>query len=565
LIVPVALSVYFPRWSIDLLRRRERRSDPHVESVGATTRSRRECAVTGSSNGRAPAQPPVLFIQTTGQRQLIAACCEQSAACGIQVGMTLAHARALLPSSPSPREGAGDGPRSTHDLQPEPRLEPFTPIADAAALEALARWCTRLAPIVAPDPPDGLLMDLSGCERVYKGRRPIVQQIALAMARLGLRARIAMAPSFGCAWAMARFGPPGVPLLIVPEGKQREAISPLPVCALRIDPPTQLALREVAVDRIGDLLRLPRSSLTSRFGDSLLLRIDQALGDAMEVITPVRPPDPVRAEILFDGPTTQHEALQMAAKELLDDLVAELRRRIRGTRRVEFRLIRSDLPPLTLEISTSRPTSNAPHLWKLLRPKLERAQLGFGVEGLQAEAQRLARMRDNQTYWHAPPQPRSGAATSSLNPIAPELIDTLAARFGESRVILPRITESHIPERITRLTSAMQPLRERVLPELIDAPRPTILLDHPEPVEVIALWPDGPPSWMRWRDRELKLAHAAGPERVVGEWWRLRKPPTRRTPLLRHRDYFRVTDESGVCLWLFRDDATARWFVHGLW
>jgi hypothetical protein len=31
------------------------------------------------------------------------------------------------------------------------------------------------------------------------------------------------------------------------------------------------------------------------------------------------------------------------------------------------------------------------------------------------------------------------------------------------------------------------------------------------------------------------------------------------------RDYYRVQDEAGLWLWVFRRLDTGRWFVHGLW
>lgn len=531
LTVPAALSVFFPHWPIDLLLRRERRAE--------------------AGRGEVLAASFIFFVQTSGQQQLVAACCDRSIAAGVRVGMTLAHARALVPVS------ASSG-------LPPLRIEPFTPQSDLAALEALARWCTRLAPVVAADPPDGLLMDLSGCERYYRGRAAIVRQVARAMMRLGFRARMALAPTFGCAWAMARFAgdrTAALAGLLVPDGQQRCALEPLPVRALRIDAAAQLALREVAIDRIGDLLRLPRASLAPRFGQHLLLRIDQALGDAIEVLTPVRPPEPINAEILFDGPTTRVEAIEMAARQVLDDLAARLVSRGRGARRVDVSLTRSDLPPLVIELATSRPTHNPRHLWKLLRPRLERAQLGFGVEAVGARALRLARMRDQQADWL-----KNSEASDTHDEPAAELIDTLAARLGQDRVLRVELLESHTPERLTRLVTAMQPpprpTPARPRAGAIDAPRPCILLDRPEPAEVIALWPEGPPTWLRWRGREMKLVHAAGPERITPEWWRRADGVDAARCL---RDYYRVTAEDGSCLWVFRREPQRTWFVHGVW
>ncbi len=87
--------------------------------------------------------------------------------------------------------------------------------------------------------------------------------------------------------------------------------------------------------------------------------------------------------------------------------------------------------------------------------------------------------------------------------------------------------------------------------------RPSLLLERPEPVEVIAMTPDGPPSWFRWRGIEQRVTVSAGPERLAKEWWRGPSPAT--------RDYFKVQDEHGRWLWIYRIVESGRWFVHGLW
>ncbi len=97
------------------------------------------------------------------------------------------------------------------------------------------------------------------------------------------------------------------------------------------------------------------------------------------------------------------------------------------------------------------------------------------------------------------------------------------------------------------------------------ADRPTALFERPEPIEVIALTSDGPPSWLKWRGAEHSIVASAGPERIGGEWWRGRS----RSECLTVRDYFKVQDEGGRWLWVYRvsvsEGECSRWFVHGVW
>ena len=90
---------------------------------------------------------------------------------------------------------------------------------------------------------------------------------------------------------------------------------------------------------------------------------------------------------------------------------------------------------------------------------------------------------------------------------------------------------------------------------------PVRLLRRPEPVEVVAALPDGPPARVTWRGRALRVLRAEGPERIAPEWWR--DPPDR--PV---RDYWRLEVGGGERFWLCRvgascADAPAAWFLHG--
>jgi protein ImuB len=84
-------------------------------------------------------------------------------------------------------------------------------------------------------------------------------------------------------------------------------------------------------------------------------------------------------------------------------------------------------------------------------------------------------------------------------------------------------------------------------------------LAKPEPVDVVAELPQGPPQRFRWRSVAHRVKQLEGPERIAMEWWRHQTPqPT--------RDYFRVEDEEGRRYWLYRDAGcdAPRWFLQGI-
>ncbi len=468
--------------------------------------------------------------------------CEQARAAGVQPGMTLAHARALC---------AG---RTVHDRE-------ATPDEDAAALRRLARWMLRYAPVVAPDEPDGLMLDIAGCEKLFGGEREHVRQIGEALQRWGLSPRLAVAPTFACAWAVARYGAASIGW--VAADAVPEALAPLPVCALRISERTLLALNDVGIERIDQLLALPRNELAARFGDDVLLRIDRATGAIGETLRSVRPARREQVSHAFDGPVRRPEIVEATARELLHRLLQSLAAEQRGLREVTVELRRADLPPQTIAVRLTYPSQDASHLWKLLERPLERVHLGFGVTEITVQADRTERILHRQTHFLGGAAPGSPRGTSeSLAPLG-ELVDRLVDRLGRGAVTRVAAVESYVPERaftheIVRDAAGVSSSLARGEASAVNpAPRPSRLLDPPEPARVMSLVPDGPPVWLTWRGQSGEIVSSIGPERIVSPWWT--------APISPPRDYYESEDAHGRRLWLYRDGESGHWFVHGQW
>lgn len=545
-----ALSVHLPTWSVDLTRRRAGRRNGQT-TMGSHAPSSADPPETAKNGVNGKASPsteggcsllrdstPILLIETIADRRLVARCCPNATASGIRTGMTLAHARALLNSDSI-------------------NMQTYDPQRDEKALLTLAHWAMRFSPTVAPDPPDGLLLDITGCQRLFHGERRLINMLANSLEWFGFHARIASASTFACAWAAARFGLGD--RNVIPPGGERDAISPLPVEALRIDEETAIALRQVGIDCIGHVLDLPRLELATRFGGDLLLRIDQAMGEALEVIEPLRPREVMCVERVFDGPVKQLEAVLITVRELTEQLAAQLQLQESGVRQLDLCMKRSDAPPVDNSITLSRPSRNVKHLWSLLRPKVENANLGFGVECITMTAAITDRLRHEQVEnWSG------GTGTNGVDRVG-ELIDNLAGRFGPDGVTRAELVESHVPERSFRHRSvAHNASTSEPSVQIVDAPRPSLLLVRPEPAQIISRSTDGFPRVLLWRNRSHEVIARFGPERIGVEWW------NRQADINKHgerdgRDYFRIMDSAGRWLWMYRDIRTGQWFVHGLW
>jgi len=462
---------------------------------------------------------------------------------GLYPGQTLANARAMCP-----------------DLA----VVEADPKADAAALTRLAAWCERYTPLVAADPPDSLWLDITGCPALAPdgnsdGGNRFARDIVDRLRAIGIPCRVAVAGTTGASWALAHamLGEHGT--CILAPGQERAALTGLPIAALRLDPRIVARLRRVGLRRIGELLRLGRSDLTSRFGPMPELRLDQALGSVEEAIAWLHPPIVWQERLDFAEPIGTPEDLARVLALLTGRLCQRLAEQDQGAHRFIARFYRTDAQVPRIVVATAMPVRDAAHVGKLLREKLGSVDPDFGIDVVTLAAEDTAPLQTEQIGL-------DGSAQAEAAGELARLLDTLSNRLGADRVWRLAPHESHQPERRER----------RVAPTIApvsgwtDDPsataRPIRLLRRPELIEVTALLPDDPPVLFRWRRVLHRVRSATGPERIANEWWR---NPGTSPEVGRIRDYYRVEDQNGARFWIFRTglhgaDNAPSWYLHGL-
>ena len=421
-------------------------------------------------------------------------------------------------------------------------------VGDAAALAKLAQWCDRFSPWATPCGTDGIFLDVTGCAHLFGDEAGLAAQTVERLARQGIECRAAIADTLGAAWAIARFG--GKAAITVPRHATRQALAGLPVAALRLEPEIAALLVRLGLRRIGELYGLSRAALAARFGDSVALRLDQALGDAAEPLSPL-PPAPLRwSRRSFAEPITAPEAIAAAIRALLHELSRRLAEEDTGARQLSLALYRIDGRIERAAIGTAFPSRDTRHLWRLFEERLPQIDPGLGIEDMVLTAERAEKLAPAQLGFDCD-------ATADSAGLA-ALIDRLANRLGARALARPVLRESHLPERAVRFVPPLAggDARANWNPA---KPRPIRLLPRPEPIEATAPVPDDPPLLFRWRQQIHRVRHADGPERIAAEWWRAAEEP---------RDYYRVEDEEGRRFWLYRaglyqPELAPRWFLHG--
>jgi protein ImuB len=110
------------------------------------------------------------------------------------------------------------------------------------------------------------------------------------------------------------------------------------LAALRLPPAILATLQQLGIQQIDQLLRLPRSSLSSRWGNDLLLRIHQALGSVPEPIVTHRAEPSWQASWSLEYPTEQRAAVEFVMHQLIHRISQLLADQNRGAVRLEIRL-----------------------------------------------------------------------------------------------------------------------------------------------------------------------------------------------------------------------------------
>jgi protein ImuB len=122
--MPRVISVFLPTLSTDRVRRKADDTAPPLET-------------------------PLILVGRDGRRRVVLAVDVAAQSAGLHVGMSATKAQALV-------QGLV--------------IKDADPTADSEALERLAFWMLqRVAPIVAADPPNGVVIDSTGADHLHGG------------------------------------------------------------------------------------------------------------------------------------------------------------------------------------------------------------------------------------------------------------------------------------------------------------------------------------------------------------------------------------------------------------
>lgn len=414
--------------------------------------------------------------------------------------------------------------------------------ADLRFQQMLARWAGRYCPWVGLEGTDGLVLNITGSAHLFGGEAAMLEDMGERLRRAGLFLQVGLADTRGAAWALARFGGGRAE-----PGKTLKRLARLQVAALRLDEKTCVTLQRLGVRTIAQLAALPRATVTRRLGPGPLMRLDQALGDQPEEISPLPEPCHYAVRLTLPEPIGLTSDVMAGTKRLLEKLCAKLALREEGARVLRLSLRRVDQACQQVELRLAGPLKDTGRILPLFERSVDKVDAGYGIDQLRLEAVEVEALPARQMVQRIT-DTGSSIKAEELN----DMITRLGNRIGLENIIRFLPADSHVPERSFLFASAAYSKPEGAW--TTGRPRP-LKLFPPEPIPGEG---GAPPRRFRWRRMSFATQRATGPERLAPEWWLADE--NWRSGV---RDYWRIETQQGRRLWLFHTPQNPGWFVQG--
>lgn len=522
-------------------------------------------------------------------------------------------------------------------LCPNALVLEYQPQHDLEALVSLAEAAQCFSPIVGLEPvdsdvwagrslpePQGLVLDITGIPDLFGGENSFAHWVCRWFRDRGYLTSIAIANSLGQAWGLANYAfrkevqdrllqwenqgcaketidNEPEPWIAIGSSQEADAheFESLPIESLRLDLVTTTKLHRLGIRGVSQLCALPRTSLPSRFGSSLLDRIDCLISGKNETIRSLNPSPELCIEKNFEYATPNRVDVEGTIREQLLYLTRQLKLLEQGALRVVCRvaLERNALDlqsaehsgthsngvyagPLgmasVLQIGLYQPSYDHEHLEWLLQMQLDSPafQIGdvFWAKGVTTQVTMAAPMT-----WQQPSLFESDSIKHRES-IA-KLVDQLSVRLGREQVVAPVVYQNPAPEwtyawvpmtglrrtgeeQETKRKLRRPPKRDYQSESTTVGPssqqvwrRPTRLLAVPAPLTVTECDERQLPSIIRYPIANSQVRNLQGPERIETGWW---------YGAMQQRDYYRIQLDNGAWIWCYWDYRQKTWYLHGI-
>ena len=480
---------------------------------------------------------PVVIASGTDPGAKVIAASPEALAKGVSVHGSVTRARSLCPKL-------------------EVRLP--SPALERTARQALIDIALSFSPRIqaAPRARGTLLaeaavyLDASGITALLRSEEVFATRLEERARTQGLPGIVAVAGSRDVAHLAARAASKNPQSArILPPENERAFLAALPIDWLDPGEPLASRLSRFGIQRVSDLLRLPKRGLTQRLGPEVLALWSRARGEDNAPPLPEWKERRLEESIDLEYPIAQLEPLLFVLRGVLSRLVARLQLRGQVCGPLDLELGLCDGGREERRIAPSAPTNDTRVLLRLLSLVLEShlpcaplCRLGLSTEGQAVRSQQL------DLFLPRGPDPANLDRTLS----------ELEALCGPGRVGAPKTLDDHRPDRFAIEPFRVRPRRtaspEKAFSEAIPA-QGVRALRPPVPARVRLA--RGIPSFLHSAVASGEIVGAAGPFRISGHWWN----ECERFAF----DYFDIQVENASVLRLRFDWKTKCWQIDGIY
>ncbi len=427
------------------------------------------------------------------------------------------------------------------------------------SLEQLAQWAYQFTPQVCCQPPHSLLLNISGCLKLFDGLDNLINAVHQKLTEKGYSAQLGLSYTPSAAAMMARAGVvssdlnPALPAAETAT-ETRHQLASLPIDLMATEPAVIQGLKQMGIQDMAALFRLPPAGLSRRYGEPFVQYLRQLTGSQPDPRQYIDPKPDFFSEIHFLSDVDNLESLRFPMKRLLTELTQFLTGRQLAISQLHWLLSHRHHPARQINIRLARPENQRDMFMLMTQLELEKLDPNKDipeVDSLTLAARQFypVRQRSSDMFEGAGYQ-----AAEHSDDKAYTLMNMIRARLGPERCLGITVADDHRPEKAWRWVQLEQAKPRPTT--AVNLPRPPFLLNEPQ-----VLYQTGQPEALDpgkfrkslpcFKGQPLDLIR--GPERIESGWWE---------STAEHRDYYIARHPDGPLYWVFYDGHD--WYLHGL-
>lgn len=349
------------------------------------------------------------------------------------------------------------------------------------------------------------VLDIAGMQSLFGPSEMLAKNLRQRVRALGISAQVTVSSNFHTAVCIAK-GLPRSTVRVVPQGKEAETLSALPLTVLDLTESLAETFAVWGIRTLGMLAALPEKELIARMGQEGKRLQQLACGDRPHLFQPIDVPFVLEERAELDFPLEDLQSLLFGLSVMLEQIILRARARIVVLASVTITFHLDGGGSHSLTVRPAQPSDDR-ELWlKLLQLDLE------------AHPPQAAILT---VVLHAEPGSASKVQLGLFSPQLPEpgRLDVTLARItalvGEGNVGQAVLDDTNTPEgfHLERFQLSSVP------PEPISLQTHICLRQFRPPQPTSVLLKNGRPQSLFFRNHRCSVEQAYGPWLNGGEWW----------------------------------------------